>query len=296
MRGIACFLLLAAASFAAEKDKAAPAPRNVDIEALAKRFNITIRVQRAHYRRTALHGDLRYAPADPAKLAKYARVLRDELSIYPQHFVKRSGLRLIVLCTELRFKDQKRSALPDRSRAALVYDIGVAANVGDWAKSGYVRHVIHHEFFHIVDWAGASWRWRLPEWHKLNAPDFKYGKGGHTMQDDSSWSLASGKPGFLNRYSTSSVAEDMAEMYAFLMTRPRAVERRAKDDKILAAKVTLLKRHLRWFSPWLDEKFWDTAAAPRPRPAPNPEVAAPPPPKKKKTAPTDAKTPAPKND
>ena len=106
-------------------------------------------------------------------------------------------------------------ALDDRT----LHDIGV-----DRPNSDYVRHVMHHEFFHIVDWSGASWRWRVPEWKKLNALKFQYGKGGHTMQQDAkSWSLASGTPGFLNRYSRSSVAEDMAEMYAFLMTRPKAV-------------------------------------------------------------------------
>jgi len=242
------------------------------VTALEKRYGITVRIQKAEYRRTTLHGELRYEKADPKRIVKYAEVLRDELSIYPRHFMKRSGLRLIVLCSNLHFKGQKRSALPDRSRAALVYDIS-----SERPESEYARHVIHHEFFHVMDWAGTSWRWRLPEWKKLNPPDFKYGKGGKTMQHDGkAWSLATGTKGFLNRYSTSSIAEDMAEVYAFLMTRPKAVARRAKDDKILAAKVATLKRHLRWFSPYLDDDFWVMASKPRPRPDPLPAVAAPP--------------------
>ncbi|MHC4954073.1 MAG: hypothetical protein ACYTGZ_09295, partial [Planctomycetota bacterium] len=84
----------------------------------------------------------------------------------------------------------------------------------------------------------------------------------------------SGGDGFLNRYSQSSVAEDMAEVYAYLITRPKAVKRRTKKDDVLDAKVTMLKRHLLIFSPHIDDGFWEAAA--QPRPAAIAKTAAPP--------------------
>ena len=63
-----------------------------------------------------------------------------------------------------------------------------------------------------MDWVGTSYKWRIPQWKKINEKSFKYGKGGHTVQDDrNSWLLVTGTKGFLNRYSKSSVYEDMGD-------------------------------------------------------------------------------------
>ena len=85
----------------------------------------------------------------------------------------------------------------------------------------------------------------------------RYGSGGHTVQHDrNSWLLSTGSKGFLNRYSKSSVSEDMAEVFAFLMMRPDLVSKRGEDDAIIEAKVKLLKRHLNRFDASMDEAFW----------------------------------------
>ena len=100
---------------------------------------------------------------------------------------------------------------------------------------------------------------------RLNEKGFKYGKGGRTMQHDrAAWSLDTGSKGFLNRYSRSSVSEDMAEVYAFLLTRPKLVAERAAKDKVLASKVRVLKSHLRFFHGSVNNDFWRT---PKPKPA-----------------------------
>ena len=72
----------------------------------------------------------------------------------------------------------------------------------------------------------------------------------------------------------------MAEVYAFLLTRPKLVVKRTQKDVALQNKVALLKRHLKWFSPQLDEQFWKSAAAPRGTAIA--KVAAPPAPKPSK--------------
>ena len=257
---VGLILLLALPVLAESPGKKPPKQEELpELRQLRERYGIRIVVQRTAYRRITLHGTLCYEQPGAIALKRFAKLLRDEFSIYPPAFIKRSGLRQIVLCSKLTFGGQTRSALPDRARAALVYDVGAGLTRPD-----YVRHVIHHEFFHIVDWSGRSWTWRIPEWIRSNAKGFKYGKGGKSLQHDTgSWDPKTGNDGFLNRYSRSSVAEDMAEVYAFLVTRPKLVATRTKTDAVLKVKVQLMKRHLQWYSPTMSEEFWKRAAGAR---------------------------------
>ncbi|MHC4938343.1 MAG: putative zinc-binding metallopeptidase [Planctomycetota bacterium] len=227
------------------------------LDKLRERYGIRVLVQEKKYERNTLHGKLAYGEADKKSVQRYARILAEEFARYPKEFVRRSGLRALVLCGGLMFNGQKRAALPDRGRWVVIYDVTAAPR-----QPAYARHVIHHEYFHLIDWVGSSWKWRIPQWKKLNAQGFKYGKGGRTMQhDNTAWSLATGTKGFLNRYSQSSVSEDMAEVFAFLMTRPKEVARRAEQDEILKAKVRVMKSHLHLFNETMDSAFWKRGRA-----------------------------------
>ncbi|MEM8884912.1 MAG: putative zinc-binding metallopeptidase, partial [Planctomycetota bacterium] len=212
------------------------------LKAVGKKLGVRILVQPTKYELRTLHGDLCYDVPPKPETEAYAGVLAEEFARYPADFIKRSGLRGIVLGSRLTFDGQKRSALPDRNRWYLVYDVTVKST------KAYRRHVIHHEYFHLIDWVGTSYRWRQKQWNKLNPEGFKYGKGGKDSQADSlAWYLSTGTKGFLNRYSKSHVTEDMAEVYAFVLTQPGKVAVRAKRDKIVAAKVEMMKDHLKWF-------------------------------------------------
>ena len=242
-------LLLAAFARAAEEDP---------LDQLRKRYGVRVTVQDKRYERNTLHGSLVYGKADVADAKRFARILWEEFARYPKPFVRRSGLRGLVLCGQLEFDGQKRAALPDRGRWVAIYDVSAARG-----QAAYQRHVIHHEFFHLVDWVGSSWRWRIPQWKRLNETGFRYGKGGRTMQHDGrAWSLDTGSPGFLNRYSQSSVSEDMAEVFAFLMTRPKEVAKKADGDPVLRSKVRVMKSHLHLFDDSMNAEFWKLGGAP----------------------------------
>lgn len=231
------------------------------LDQLRQRYGLRVVVQDKKYERKTLHGNLAYGIADKKAVQRFARILQEEFSRYPREFVRQSGLRALVLCAGLEFNGQKRAALPDRGRWVVIYDVTAAPK-----RPEYLRHVIHHEYFHLVDWVGSSWRWRIPQWKRLNAKGFKYGKGGRTMQHDkSAWSLETGSKGFLNRYSKSSVSEDMAEVFAFLMTRPKEVAAKSKEDAILRSKVRVLRSHLHLFHDSMNAEFWKQGRAPDPK-------------------------------
>ena len=231
------------------------------LDQLRQRYGLRVVVQDKKYERNTLHGKLTYGRAEPKVVQRFAKILQEEFSRYPKEFVRRSGLRALVLCGGLEFNGQKRAALPDRGRWVVIYDVAAAPK-----RPAYLRHVIHHEYFHLVDWVGSSWRWRIPQWKKLNDKGFKYGKGGRTMQHDrSAWSLQTGSKGFLNRYSKSSVSEDMAEVFAFLMTRPKEVAAKSTEDAILRSKVRVLKSHLHLFHESMNAEFWKQGRDPAPK-------------------------------
>ena len=90
--------------------------------------------------------------------------------------------------------------------------------------------------FHLL---GNAFEGHDAEWSAYNPPNFSYGHGGKNMRSDSSSSQLSSAPHeqFLNRYSTSSIAEDKAEIWAALMCYQQVLKSPA-----LKAKARLLQK------------------------------------------------------
>jgi hypothetical protein len=182
----------------------------------------------------------------------YVPLLVGELEIYPPEALKRCNLREVIICEGLMLDGKARMATYDVDLGRLYL-----VALGDWERREYARHSIHHEVFHMIDYRDDGHWDTDPAWEGLNAPGFQYGPGGESMQDDPSAGLPDDSvAGFLNAYSRSGLAEDKAEIFAHLMTKPRILGARAATDAILLAKqqemATLLKR----FCPRFDENFW----------------------------------------
>ena len=171
------------------------------------------------------------APADPAdprartgicgvapdqkSLRSTVTTLASEHALYPHSFLKTAGVRRYVLCEGLSYNGQRRRDVPDLASGTLYIDVGERA-------VRRKRHSFHHELWHMVDYRLLGSRFEGAhdaEWAAHNPDGFAYGKGGkHMRSDGTSSQLASAPCGaFLNRYSTSSVAEDKAEIWAALM-------------------------------------------------------------------------------
>lgn len=192
--------------------------------------------------------------ANKADLESYIPIFISEFSLYPADLVKRSGLKKVVFCQKLSYEKQFRTAIPDFEGNVLYLDVARGRH-----DETYVRKVIHHEFFHIIDLRDDGKLYEDERWSNLNPASFKYGQGGAKMQNDPS-ATTSGRdePGFVNRYATAGVEEDKAEVFAHMIVDPRAIAERVKKDKFMQAKVERMRELLAEFSPRMDQTFWDS--------------------------------------
>ncbi len=231
--------------------------KRMSLEEMAQHYQLEIKTSdqfpiRGH------HGVIDAKPAG-GTLTRYVRIFSVEFGLYPREFVEKTKLKRIVLCEDLAFNGQPRNAVPDFEHDTLYLEIKRGIDAVD-----YMRKVIHHDFFHIVDWRDDALVYRDDAWSKLNRPDFRYGNGGINAQDNPLTSVLSNKyPGFLNHYSTTGVEEDKAELFANLVVNRRRVDNMADKDEILTKKIEFLKQMLVAFSPTIDEEFWNEVSKSR---------------------------------
>jgi len=201
------------------------------------------------------YGPIDGRDASREAIAAYAPLLAGEFGLYPASFVRRSGLKRIVLCTELKFSGQRWNAVPDYDHDTLYLEV-VRGN----HDPTYQRRVIHHDFFHFVDWRDDGVVDSDPVWSALNPDGFRYGQGGAAAQSDARGQLLDpALIGFVDRYAQSAVEEDKAELFAALVVCGDVIVKRAKTDEILASKIRLLRSNCRLFCQDIDEGFWEQA-------------------------------------
>jgi hypothetical protein len=243
-------LLLSGCQRADETAPAAPLP---DLQQIAKLYKIEIVASEARFSVANTYGRIEGNCAAAESLASYARLFAPEFTLYPQELVARSQLKRVVLCTDLFFAGQRRNAVPDFEHDTIYLDV----SRGSYSKP-YLREVIHHEFFHVIDFRDDGELYHDASWEALNPADFKYGNGGRNAQDIDTTSVLTDKwPGFLNHYSTTGVEEDKAEMFAHMIVDSAYVEQRAKNDRVIEAKVARMKALLVSFCPEMNQQFWE---------------------------------------
>ncbi|MBY0456729.1 MAG: hypothetical protein K2V38_05295 [Gemmataceae bacterium] len=246
--GLAALGLSAAPTATRGDDKDAADP----LAKLAKTYKLEVVATDPTFPVKTTHGKIEGKAADKKAVAAYTSLLVTEFGLYPTDLVKRTQLKRIVLCDELAFAGQRRTAIPDYEHDTLYFDVVR----GDHDKT-YQRKVIHHEFFHVVDWKDDGLVYEDDRWAALNPKDFKYGTGGKNAQDKPDTSVLTDKyPGFLNHYSTTGVEEDKAEVFANMIMEVEYLAKRMKTDKVLVAKVERMKELLAKFCPDVDEKWW----------------------------------------
>ncbi len=199
-------------------------------------------------------GQITLASADRDALEKYQPLLCGEFAIYSPNLLVRAGLKRIVLCEQLAFMGQLRNAVPDFESGTLYLEVKRGQH-----NTRYLRRVMHHDFFHMIDYRDDGSLYQDDLWCGLNPKDFKYGKGGQSAQDQANTAVLSDRyPGFLNHYSTTGVEEDKAEIFAWMIVEPDIMAER-QADPTLAAKMDRIKQLMRGFSADADDRFWQTA-------------------------------------
>lgn len=199
------------------------------------------------------HGIIDGKGATGDEVRAYTGLFVPEFSLYPTELFRQTRLRRVVLCRDLSFGGQRRNAIPDFEHDTLYLDVARGTH-----NQAYMRKVIHHEFFHIIDLRDDGSLYRDERWASLNPGAFRYGSGGKNAQNLPQTSVLTDKfPGFLNHYSTTGVEEDKAEVFANLVVDPEEIESRAKKDTVLRSKVRRMRELLADFCLGMNGGFWD---------------------------------------
>ncbi len=183
-------------------------------------------------------------------MQKYSDLWVKEWSKYSSAVFEKAKVTKVVFGEKLSFSGQVRAAVPAWDLNTMYYDPAL----GNY-NPNYQRNVIHHEFFHMMDYRMGKLS-RDPEWAKLNPKSFHYGSGGAKMRDPKVGVLTSEIPGFLTMYGTAAIEEDKAELYSHLLIDPDFVAKQAAKDTVLAAKIALLKSRMSAWDPVFNADFW----------------------------------------
>lgn len=226
------------------------------IKSFEVQFGISVVWKNPRFPIAVSGGNITGSDAGPS-VQQYLSLMVREFSVYPKEFLQRSKLKRIVVCRDLAYADQKRAAIPDFAGRTLYLDCERGSQ-----SLRYQRGVIHHEFFHLIDYVDDGAVYEDANWSALNPTGFHYGKGGAAVQKDPTQSMfRNPTAGFLTNYSVSGVEEDKAELFAHLILNAQKVEAAVASDEVLDSKVLHLKASLRQFCPQLDDAFWRRTAA-----------------------------------
>ena len=162
-------------------------------------------------------------------------LIKKNLDLYDNKFLKKINLRFVVLCQNLLISKINTAGIPDFKKRTLILDLEF--------NEKYFERVIHHEVFHLIHDS-------FPEifseeaWSNLNKKNFKYADCS-TCTDKLGLDIYKNTNGFLTEYSKTIPSEDMAEVYSFLITGKENIERIKKIDPIIFNKVEFIESKIK---------------------------------------------------
>lgn len=194
----------------------------------------------------------------------YLEHLEKSLLKYSRKWIEATGLKRIRLVDRIEAHGVARAALPDPKEGVLYFDLYLSQEIGkrqalytdttlDVQFAAYLRHVVHHEYFHLIDQhLHGHQHFEDDTWTAMNVDSQTYQEQGglYAYQDVNRkrWSAACyPKPGFVTGYATTCVAEDKAEVFAFLMNGQQDFGRSSchleglfLNDRVIRGKVWYL--------------------------------------------------------
>lgn len=189
-------------------------------------------------------------------LQHFLPIFVEEWRLLPTKLVKKTELKYIVFGTSFKLMNELmvRQAIPDYHHEGMYYDVHFSHT--DPHAQLYFRSIVHHEFYHYIDFVDDGLVYEDKDWKKLNPQEFKYGSGGKNARGADMGLVTNGIRGFISKYGTSGVEEDKAEIFRCMMLNLREMEMRAEDDPFLKSKITRMKELMVKYSPEIDEAFW----------------------------------------
>ena len=167
---------------------------------------------------------------DKENLDSKFTLIKNNLDLYNQEFLKKINLRFVVLCQNLFISKINTAGIPDYKKRTLILDLKF--------NKKYFERVIHHEVFHLIQDSFPK-IFNEEVWSKFNKKDFEYAKCS-TCTNKLGLDIYNNTNGFLTEYSKTIPSEDMAEVYSFLITDKENLNRIKKIDPIIFNKVEFI--------------------------------------------------------
>ena len=211
-----------------------------DLDALFSHLGIELKIPEANYYLSTDTFEITCDPAKEKELDIYTPLLMLEWWIYPKKFIQKAEIKTLTLVHDITFKTesytQDRKGCPEyKNTKSIVFSV-------DETNFAYIRIVLHHEFFHFIDYIDDQ-SYEDEEFENLNEKGFEYGEGGDSERQ---WiKLDKNVKGFINHYSTTDLAEDRAEIYQYLIGCPD--EALNNEDIIVRKKAKRIQDFLNNF-------------------------------------------------
>lgn len=196
--------------------------------------------------------------ADLPRLKQGGKVFIEEFAKYPSSWINAVGVKKIVMVNRLGYDGTRVAGLAGIGYDTFLLDIVSlsATNTSKYNFEDFARSTIHHEFFHMADWAFGTYD--SQDWAALNDSSFVYDQDDPNAQVVESYDDRE-SPGFVSGYARQNSIEDKAETYSFLVspglyTRLKA---RMPGDPILAKKVEYLKKLILEHAPEMDDAYFE---------------------------------------
>ena len=161
---------------------------------------------------------------------KYSEAQRN-LNRYSDDFFRKIKLKYIILCSELKIAGIPTLGFANPEMKTII--LNTSSN-----NSNFVR-ILHHEVFHIIE---HSFKKKLfsNSWRNFNSKDFKYSECSTCSSKYSLEKIYDSK-GFISEYAKSTISEDMAETFSFMMSDYNLVLDMIGKDQILDKKTMMIK-------------------------------------------------------
>ena len=180
-------------------------------------------------------------------------VLRKEIELYPVSFLKNSGLKYVMICEKI----SDNGVVPvgvapghfDQSPGVFYINISEVNSFKKKEKVGIIKHVFHHEFYHVIDTALTK-IYLDDEWNKLNKQNYS----DELLIDRNV--IDNTVKGYISKYARNNAAEDKAELFSFMISQHKKFKKTLANDEILLKKSKLMIKRLKSISKEIDKNFW----------------------------------------
>ena len=140
-------------------------------------------------------------------------------------------MKYIVLCSELEIAGIPALGFANPEMKTLIFNINT--------NNSNFERVLHHEVFHIIEHNFNKYFLNI-SWSHLNSKEFKY-SACSTCSNNYSLKKINTSKGFVSEYAKSTISEDMAETFSFMMSDNNLILDMINKDEILNKKVRIIE-------------------------------------------------------